>query len=94
MKWFDEQGTLIGTIPRECVEQCSHSGNCEEDVKAWRKKLDFQVPRQKAIAFLREYGAWTIEDLNDKSDEELADIVLWLACGDVLESGEWFGLTH
>lgn len=92
-EWFDENGWLLKELPEECVKACHHSGQCDEDVEYWQKKLDFRVPRDKAQEWLRKYGAWTQEELQEKTDEELAQVVLWLACGDIQESGEWFGLV-
>ena len=47
---------------------------------------------KQAIRYLREYGAW--ENLETDTDRELAERVLWLACCDIREQGEWFGLIH
>lgn len=94
LPWFDESGELIRKIPTECVSDCSHSGDCEIDCTYWVKKLNFIIPRDKTIAYLKEFGAWTLEDLNSKNDEELAIITLWVACNDIAEQGEWLGLVH
>jgi hypothetical protein len=91
--WFDCHGNLLGTLPADCIADCSHAGPCDEDVKHWRERLQFQVPRERAIAYIREFGAWTAEELADKTDDELAKVVLWLACCHLRESGEWWGLV-
>lgn len=91
---FDEYGNFHGKIPKEAVRDCSGPGQADEAVKHWRKKLNFEVPRQKAIQYLKEYGAWDLDELNALDDEELAEKVLWIACGDIKEHGEWFGLVH
>jgi hypothetical protein len=92
--WFDSQGFLLGVLPEDCVSDCSHSGPCDADVEYWRARLDFTVPRDRAIAYLREFGARTAEELAAKTDDELAKVVLWSACCDIRESGEWLGLIH
>lgn len=92
-EWFDENGWLLKELPGECVKACHHPGSCDEDVEYWQKKLGFVVPRRKAQEWLWEYGAWTPKELRDKTDVEPAQAVLWLACGDIQESGEWFGLV-
>jgi hypothetical protein len=92
--WFDSQGYFLGVLPEDCIADCSHSGPCDADVEYWRRRLDFEVPREAAIAYFREFGAWTAEELAAKTDEELAELVLWSACCDIRESGEWFGLVH
>ena len=91
--WFDSYGYFVGTLPDNCVADCSHSGQCDEDVKHWRQRLEFHVPRERTIAYLREFGSWTADELNAKSDEGLAEIVLWLACCEIREAGEWFGVV-
>lgn len=92
---FDEYGNFHGKIPKEAVRDCSAPGqDAGEAVEHWRKKLNFEVPRQKAIQYLREFGAWPIDELNTMDDTDLAEKVLWLACGDIREHGEWHGLTH
>lgn len=98
---FDEHGWFSGTIPAKCVADCTQPGqDADEDVRHWIKKLDFEVPRDLAIRYLREFGAWPLESdeydqgLEDMSDGELAEKVLWIACGDIKENGEWFGLIH
>jgi hypothetical protein len=92
--WFDSQGLLLGVLPAECVADCSHAGACDADVASWRARLEFTVPRGQAIAYLREFGAWTPADLAGRTDDELAELVLWSACCEIRESGEWFGLVH
>ena len=92
--WFDPHGYMLGVLPADCISDCSHSGPCEADVEYWRKRLDFEVPREKAIGYLREFGAWTAEELAAKTAEELAEVVLWSACCDIRESGQWLGLVH
>jgi hypothetical protein len=92
--WFDSHGYLLGVLPEDCIADCSHSGPCDNDVEYWRRRLDFSVPRQTATAYLREFGAWTAEELADKTDEELAETVPWSACCDIRESGEWLGMVR
>lgn len=60
----------------------------------WVKKLDFQVSREKAICYLKETGGWSAEKLDNSDDTELAQKILWLACCDIKEYGEWFGLVR
>lgn len=97
---FNEYGHWLGEFPAECVADCSASGAVDQSVAYWLKKLSFSVPREMAIKWLREFGAWPLETdeydtgLNDMSDDEIAGKVLWLACCDIKENGEWFGLCH
>jgi hypothetical protein len=91
---FDDYGNYIGPeLPLECVHDCSGPGERSEDVKFWAEALGFTVPRELAIRHLRGYGAWSEDELNDTDDETLAHRVLWLACCDIRENGDWFGLV-
>ena len=92
-KWFNSDGYLLGTLPADCIIDCSHSGPCDEDVKHWRERLEFQLPRDRATAYILEFVAWTAEELAAKSHEELAEVVLWLACCQIRETGKWSGLA-
>jgi len=92
LKWFNGYGHLQKEIPEDCVKDCTHQGDCSADVKAWVSKLGFVVPRKLAISYLDEYGAW--DDFDTVSDETLAERVLWVACGDIAEEGEWFGICY
>lgn len=93
-KWFDATGWFQGEFPEDCIEQCHHQGACDADVARWRAELDFIAPRELAIPWLREFGAWDIEELSEMSDEDISNKVLWLACADIQEQGEWLGLVH
>ena len=67
----------------------SHQGPCDEDIEWLRREpaiarqLDKLTPATVADE-LREYGAWDDEELADH-DENLSR-VLWLACGDIVET--------
>ena len=89
---FDQYGNFQGVIPGTCVADCSGPGRADGPVEYWQRELDFQVPRAKAISYLQEFGAWTVEELEGRDDIDLAQIVLWIACGDIRENGEWYGL--
>ncbi len=42
--------------------------------------------------YLGEFGAW--DDLESAEIDTLANRVLWTACCDIAEQGEWGGLCH
>ena len=92
--WFDEHGWILREIPPECVSDCTGPGPADDAVAYWRAQLGFDVPLDLAIAWLREFGAWSLEELQASTAAELADRCLWLACGDIAERGEWLGLIH
>ena len=92
-KLFDQYGNFNGKIPAECVEECTTPGqDASEAVEAWIERLDFRVPREQAIKYLKDFGAW--DDLAEASNATLAERCLWVACSDIKENGEWLGLVH
>ncbi len=90
--WFDQDGRIIRDIPDLCVADCSHPGPCDTEVNEWKNYLNFNVPRNHAMRYLQGFGAWSESELNQKLTTDLSDIVLWIACGEIKESGEWLGL--
>jgi hypothetical protein len=94
LPWIDDDGHLTRLMPIECVKACSHAGDCSEDVKAWRKRINFTVPRHLAIPWLKEFGAHTAESMAWFTDDEIAEQVLWLFCCDIKEGNPVFGLHH
>lgn len=66
------------SMPAEAAQDCSHSGRCDEDVAYWQRKIDFTAISDKALrAELKEYGAWTAEELEDRLANERR--ILWIA---------------
>lgn len=47
--------------------------------------FDREFPRENAIRYLKEFGAWEVEELESMPDSELAGIVLWEFCNDLVE---------
>ena len=91
-KWFYANGELKGELPTECVDECSASGSVDGVVTEWIEKLEFKVPREQGIKYLDEYGMDT--DFNEESDHTIAMYVLWLACGDISEGQDFYGVIH
>ncbi len=81
-----------GSFPADCIESCSASGRVDDAVEYWVSKLEFSPPRDLMESYLKEYGAW--DDLQTADDDTLAQRVLWTACCDIKEQGEWMGLCH
>lgn len=99
--WFNHHGYLQRRIPKQCWQDCSTPGqDASESVEFWRNKLGFTVPREMAINWLASTGAWPCETdeydlgLEDMTDDSLATNVLWLACCNMRENGEWIGMTN
>lgn len=93
-EFFNQYGYFVGEFPEDCVVECSAAGEVKGAVEYWTGKLGFEVPRERAINYLAEFGAWSHAELNEMNDTDLAEKVLWLACCDIKENGEWFGLVH
>jgi hypothetical protein len=75
----------ISQLPADCISDCSASGDVTAAVQYWREELEFSVDRTRALRCLQGYGAWEAEELAEMPDSDLADKVLWLACGDFNE---------
>ena len=103
-KWFDEYGHFLAYLPEACIQECSEAGDVKPAVSGWRELLRFEVPRDKAVDYLREFGAWTESELLGMTGEELSERCLWAACGDIVEGRHtdenpdevvnWVGLIH
>lgn len=78
-------------LPVDVVQQCSHSGDCEADVKRCMElpeviaELSEIDPVQLANE-LREYGCWDEDELSNHNDNLVR--ILWIATGDISESME------
>lgn len=98
--WFDAKyGWIQRRIPKQCVTDCNHSGDCCDDCERWVTRLpgferSITDCRELAERYLREFGAWERSELANMSDFDIAVKVLWTACGDLSEQGEWLGLVH
>lgn len=66
-------------MPIECVKDCSHQGQCYDDVNFWTSRLNIDIPRDKLTAELLEYGAWDKEELDALDDQELHEKIVWIA---------------
>lgn len=75
-------------IEIEDAKQGYHAGSCDNDI-AELQKLDYikeqlnPIPLETLCSILDEYGC-EYDDGDDK--EEIESIVLWLACGDIVEN--------
>lgn len=71
-------------LPGQCILDCYHQGDCENEVDYWIPKLELDIDRDHLIGELIEYGAWDLDELQDH-DQNIARIV-WLAAGDLQET--------
>ena len=90
------KGSLEIDIKLEDARRGYHGGRCDDDIASLQRKEYIAkqlnpVPYEVLEGILTEYGCeW--DDGDDK--EELEGIVLWLACGDILDEAEERGLIR
>jgi hypothetical protein len=89
---WSKYGEFLGTLTDDVVSECSHSSDCYEDVEYWVKELEFNVPEHLGRMYIKDTGAW--EDWDTCDMKTLNERVLWLACCDIKEQGEWFGVCQ
>lgn len=71
-------------LPDACVAECSHQGDCLDDVKRWVPCLALNhIDPDKIRDELRDCGAWDDEELAD-NEANLRRIV-WLAACNIRE---------
>lgn len=89
--WFDEFGQLTRDLPQECIDACTHRGSCDDDVAFWVEELEFDkgLPIEMAKRWLRSTGGWTKEELDEETDKDIAEKVLWVICGNIKEEPDY-----
>lgn len=81
-------------LSRECVEDCCHRGDCEEDCQRWieipeiKKQFD-KIPKERLINHILEYGCNKKTELQKWDKKRLSIWVLWSICGDIYDSEEF-----
>jgi hypothetical protein len=82
-------GRIEFQLTREQVERGHHQGACDADVEALANDPTIaeqfsRVSTDIMALELREYGAWSEEELQDRG----ANIrrLIWLACGDIQDN--------
>jgi hypothetical protein len=79
-------GIEIQTTPEQ-AKRGSHQGQCDSDIEELLPELKEQmdaIDPDNLRKELKEYGAWSEEELNDH--EANLRRILWIACGDIRES--------
>lgn len=73
-------------MPAEAVESCHHQGTCDSDVEYWAPKIErpASITPEILAAELKEYGAWTAEELAD--DAQNWRRIIWIAAADIQEN--------
>lgn len=71
-------------IPKEAVLECSHIGDCYEDVSYWQGIINLShISDDNLIKALSDYGAWTNEELQNRIENEKR--IIWIASGNIQE---------
>lgn len=68
-------------MPDACVADCSHQGDCGEDVEGWASKLNLDIEPKLLRKELTECGAWDDEELLDHSENIRR--IIWIAAGNI-----------
>lgn len=70
-------------LPEDAVMECYHQGACDDDVEFWQARLNLNLDRTSMIKELKEYGAWSLEELNAYENHELEQKLIWIAAGNI-----------
>jgi len=70
----------IKDIPRPCIMALAGPTNATPYVGDWRRELVFEVDIGQARKHILSTGRWSEEEIEDMGDEEISEIILWLAC--------------
>lgn len=77
---------LVVTLPGDCIDDCSASGDVLQAVQYWLKRLPFTADVAGTKAYLQSTGGWEEDDLQDH--ETNLERLLWLVCCDLKEEYE------
>jgi hypothetical protein len=89
-QWEEKDGELTEVRKQKCVKLGPAQGL--QKLSKWDAEQTLAKEIEKAQGGTLARGL--VEELSQLSDSDLAKKVLWIACGDIRESGKWFGLCH
>jgi hypothetical protein len=75
-------------MPVDCVNDCSHQGQCDDDVEYWTPKLKLRLSPADMIEELKEYGTWDTEELSNMTDHQLKMKLVWIGANNIKEENE------
>jgi len=80
------------TLTSEVYNACSHSGQCDDDVKRCRQLPEVvaelsKINPEQLRKELKEYGAW--DDTELQNHEENLNRILWIAAGNI-QDGQYY----
>ena len=88
IEWYDGEKCHATEFEFDVISAICTSGSNDSAVEQWQKNLNFIVPKEIAIKHLKEYGAWDDEELNNLTEIELAQKILWICAWDISESSD------
>lgn len=72
-------------LPDDCISDLSGSGDCTASCEYWQSELKLNLNRDAMISELKEYGAWSEQELNDLPNSELEMKCIWIAAGNIAD---------
>lgn len=71
-------------MSEDSVNDCSHQGACDNDVAYWSKKINLDhVNNDDLKAELKECGAWSNEELEDRQAN--IERIIWIGANNIKE---------
>ena len=83
-EWFDKLGDIKRHFPKDCILDCSSGGRVDDSVDYWVSELNFKVPVDGGLSYVREYG------FDDIGLDDVDKYVLWIMCGNIKEEAYEF----
>ena len=66
-EWFDKMGDIKRHFPKDCILDCSSGGRVDGSVDYWVSELNFKVPVDGGLRYVREEG---FEDIGVDDDDK------------------------
>ena len=87
-QWMDGSGRECGlpVMTMNDAEYGYHTGECVHFINELMENIDMSnIDIEQSRRVLTEYG---IEDIQEKNEHEIKELILWIACGDISENPE------
>lgn len=68
MNTITEPHELYELLPKECIKDCTRTGDNYRACKAWGRALGLSLPQKVCLRILSEAGAWEQEDYRGIKD--------------------------
>ena len=87
-QWMDGSGRECGlpVMTMYHAKHGYHAGECVYSINELMADIDMSnVNIEQSRKILTDYG---IEDIHEKTEHEIKELILWIACGDISENPE------